>query len=64
MPQTNDNKKAIYSYKMKKNIDIPDNIRWDLEKLALEEKKDLKNFIQDILISLVRGQKKEKKKND
>lgn len=49
---------------MKKNIDIPDNIRWDLEKLALEAKKDLKNFIQDILISLVRRQKKEKKKND
>ena len=27
---------------MKKNIDIPDDIRWELEALALQEKKDLK----------------------
>jgi hypothetical protein len=43
---------------MKKNIDIPDDIRWDLEILAKQEKKDLKTFIQDVLISLVRGKKK------
>jgi hypothetical protein len=43
---------------MKKNIDIPDDIRWELEALALQEKKDLKTFIQDVLISLVRGQNK------
>jgi hypothetical protein len=43
---------------MKKNIDIPDDIRWELESLALQEKKDLKTFIQDVLISLVRGQNK------
>jgi hypothetical protein len=43
---------------MKKNIDIPDDIRWELEELALKEKKDLKTFIQDILISIVRGQNK------
>ena len=57
---------------MKKNIDIPDDIRWELEALALQEKKDLKNYIQDVLISLVksngfektevRGQKLKKKK--
>jgi len=43
---------------MKKNIDIPDDVRWELEALALQEKKDLKTFIQDHLISLVRGQNK------
>lgn len=43
---------------MKKNIDIPDDVRWELESLALQEKKDLKTFIQDVLISLVRGQNK------
>ena len=26
---------------MKKNIDLPDEIRWELEALALQEKKDL-----------------------
>jgi len=45
-------------HNMKKNIDIPDDIRWELESLALQEKKDLKTFIQDVLISLVRGQNK------
>jgi len=45
-------------YLMKKNIDIPDDVRWDLEILAKQEKKDLKTFIQDVLISLVRGQNK------
>jgi hypothetical protein len=41
---------------MKKNIDIPDDIRCELEALVLQEKKDLKTVIQDVLISLVRGQ--------
>ena len=39
---------------MRKNIDLTDDIRWELEALALQEKKDLKTFIQDVLISLVR----------
>ena len=43
---------------MKKNIDIPNDVRWDLEIMAKQEKKDLKTFIQDVLISLVRGQNK------
>jgi hypothetical protein len=45
---------------MKKIIDIPHDVRWELEALALQEKKDLKTFIQDVLISLilVRGQNK------
>ena len=46
---------------MKKLIDIPDEIVKDLKKLAIDENKDLKNFIQDYLISLVRGEKKEQK---
>jgi len=46
---------------MKKLIDIPDEIVKDLKKLAIDENKDLKNFIQDHLILLVRGEKKEQK---
>ena len=46
---------------MKKLIDIPDEIVKDLKKLAIDENKDLKNFIQDHLASLVRGEKKEQK---
>lgn len=46
---------------MKKLIDIPDEIVKDLKKLAIDADKDLKNFIQDHLISLVRGEKKEQK---
>ena len=46
---------------MRKNIDIPDEILQDLKILAVKENKDLKNFIQDRLILLVRGQKKEQK---
>ena len=46
---------------MKKLIDIPDEIIKDLKKLAIYENKDLKNFIQDHLIFLVRGEKKEQK---
>lgn len=46
---------------MRKNIDIPDEIVKDLKKLAIDENKDLKNFIQDHLVLLVRGEKKEQK---
>lgn len=46
---------------MKKLIDIPDEIVKDLKKLAIDENKDLKNFIQDHLVYLVRGEKKEQK---
>ena len=46
---------------MRKNIDIPEEIVKDLKKMAIDADKDLKNFIQDHLILLVRGQKKEQK---
>jgi mRNA-degrading endonuclease RelE of RelBE toxin-antitoxin system len=46
---------------MRKNIDIPDEIVKDLKKMAVDVDKDLKNFIQDHLVLLVRGQKKEQK---
>jgi len=46
---------------MKKLIDIPDEIVKDLKKLAIDENKDLKNFIQDHLVLLVRGEKKKQK---
>ncbi len=46
---------------MRKNIDIPDEILQDLKILAIKENKDLKNFIQDHLVFLVRGGKRTKK---
>jgi len=46
---------------MRKNIDIPEEIVKDLKKMAIDADKDLKNFIQDHLVSLVRGKKKNKK---
>ena len=46
---------------MKKLIDIPEEIVKDLKKMAIDADKDLKNFIQDHLVSLVRGEKKEQK---
>jgi len=46
---------------MKKLIDIPEEIVKDLKKMVLDVDKDLKNFIQDNLIFLVREQKKEQK---
>lgn len=46
---------------MRKNIDIPNEIVKDLKKMAIDADKDLKNFIQDHLILLVRGEKKEQK---
>jgi hypothetical protein len=44
---------------MKKLIDIPEEIVQDLKILAIKQNKDLKNFIQDELVSLVHGEKKE-----
>ena len=46
---------------MKKIIDIPEEIVKDLKKMAIDADKDLKNFIQDYLVLLVRGEKKEQK---
>ena len=46
---------------MKKLIDIPEEIVKDLKKMAIDADKDLKNFIQDHLVLLVRGEKKEQK---
>jgi hypothetical protein len=39
---------------MRKLIDIPDNIVQDLKKMAIEDNKDLKNFIQDHMTGLHR----------
>lgn len=46
---------------MRKNIDIPEEIVKDLKKMAIDADKDLKNFIQDHLVLLVRAEKKEQK---
>lgn len=43
---------------MKKLIDIPDGIIKDLKKLAVDADKDLKTFIQDHLVELVKKSKK------
>lgn len=40
---------------MKKLIDIPDNIRWKLEELALKKKMSLKKFIEYVLAKLVKN---------
>jgi len=45
----------ICRIKMKKLIDIPDEIIKDLKKLAIDQDKDLKNFIQDELKKLVQN---------
>lgn len=42
---------------MRKVIDIPDEIVKDLKKLAIDNNKDLKNFIQDELKKLVKNAK-------
>lgn len=39
---------------MRKLIDIPEDIVKPLKILAIQENKDLKNYIQDLLISLAR----------
>jgi hypothetical protein len=46
---------------MKKLIDIPDEIVKDLKRMAIDADTDLKNFIQDHLVLLVCGEKKEQK---
>jgi hypothetical protein len=46
---------------MKKIIDIPDEIVQDLKILAVKKNKDLKNFIQDELVKLVRDSKNKEK---
>ena len=43
---------------MKKLIDIPEEIVKDLKKLAVDEDKDLKNYIQDKLVEIVKQSKK------
>jgi phosphopantothenate synthetase len=45
---------------MKKIIDIPDEIVQDLKILAVKKNKDLKNFIQDELVQLVKDSKNKK----
>jgi hypothetical protein len=47
---------------MKKLIDIPEEIVKDLKKMAIDADKDLKNFIQDQLVLLVRTNQKGNKK--
>jgi len=39
---------------MRKLIDLPDEILQDLKKMAIEENKDLKNYIQDHITGLHR----------
>tara|TARA_Y100000389_G_C17178384_1_gene372707 strand:+ start:288 stop:422 length:135 start_codon:yes stop_codon:yes gene_type:complete len=43
---------------MRKLIDIPDEILKPLKILAIKNDRDLKNYIQDLLISHVRKRKK------
>jgi hypothetical protein len=43
---------------MRKNIDIPDEIVKDLKKMAVDADKDLKNYIQDLLVEHVKKNKK------
>lgn len=43
---------------MRKNIDIPDDIVKDLKKMAVDADKDLKNYIQDLLVQHVKKNKK------
>lgn len=43
---------------MRKNIDIPDEIVKPLKKLAIDADKDLKNYIQSLLVEHVKSKKK------
>lgn len=43
---------------MRKLIDIPEEIVQDLKILAVKDGKDLKNYIQDLLIEKVKESKK------
>jgi hypothetical protein len=47
-----------YIYPMRKNIDIPIEIVKDLKKMAVDADKDLKNYIQDLLIEHAKKHKK------
>jgi hypothetical protein len=46
---------------MKKLIDIPDEIVKDLKILAINDDKDLKNYLQDLIIEHVKAKSKSKK---
>lgn len=45
---------------MRKLIDIPEEILEELQILAVKAKKDLKNYIQGLLVEHVRGGRKNK----
>lgn len=47
---------------MKKIIEIPDSILIDLKIMAVEARKDLKNYIKNILESTVANERKRKHK--
>ena len=49
--------------KMKKLIDIPNEIVQDLKILAVKENRDLKNYIQDLLVKIVLKKQKRVGKN-
>ena len=44
----------INNFKYKKIIDIPDEIFKPLKIMAVEENRDLKNYIQDLLVNHIR----------
>lgn len=48
---------------MKKLIDIPEEILQDLKILAIKAGKDLKNYIQDLLVDRVEKTRKNNTKN-
>lgn len=50
---------TLYIYIMKKLIYIPDAIVKDLKKMAVDADKDLKNYIQDLLVEHVKKHKKQ-----
>lgn len=45
-------------WNVKKLIDIPDPVVKDLKKLAVDSERDLKNYIQDLLVHHVEQSKK------
>lgn len=48
----------LYVCSMRKNIDIPDEIKTDLKIMAAKADMPLKNFIEKILTELVEGFRK------
>ena len=48
---------------MRKLIDIPDEIVQDLKILAVKQNKDLKNYIQDVLIAIAKPLSSSQKKS-